>query len=314
MYIFSWTKIIFIVSATYSLYIYFWRRNNHECIKYILTIRTLSDRSDSLSKIRCVKPALKKCERYYDNPAHHSCKSSSFRPRVSKKRKYRWKALRGKSEKNEEVKRRVKSDDVAVKSKREEENEWEIERERERGRIGGMGGGGRKEKGAMKVQALKEGKREAKVKPPSRRRPWTTFLIATFSRTSPFSPLLSELFRMIRTKGKQFSVDAAADAYHYLSPSSPSNPILPATASPLPSLAPPRTTLSRRRGPTFAPYLFTDLSSPALHHRRGPPLFFVQQVARSFKTCRHSFVRFKKPKHRQSSALRRQDRYSPTAR
>lgn len=42
---------------------------------------------------------------------------------------------------------------------------------------------------------------------------------------------------------------------------------------------------------------------------RSPPLSSVQQVARSFKTCRRSFVRFKKPKHQQSSALRRQDRY-----
>lgn len=61
------------------------------------------------------------------------------------------------------------------------------------------------------------------------------------------------------------------------------------------------------------PPTFVDLSPCPLTttaaRLHSPPLFSVQQVARSFKTCRRSFVRFKKPKHRQSSALRRQDRY-----
>lgn len=112
----------------------------------------------------------------------------------------------------------------------------------------------------------------------------------------------------IRTKGKQFSVDAAADAY-LVTPSNllHSHPLCRDVRLPkLPSLA---------RGPTFAPYL-AELSPAFPHPSRatavclhGPPLFSVQQVARSFKTCRRSFVRFKKPKHQQSSALRRQDRY-----
>lgn len=71
-----------------------------------------------------------------------------------------------------------------------------------------------------------------------------------------------------------------------------------------------------RTGANFCPLPRRDLSPASPHPSRataarlhGPPLFSVQQVARSFKTCRRSFVRFKKPKHQQSSALRRQDRY-----
>lgn len=66
------------------------------------------------------------------------------------------------------------------------------------------------------------------------------------------------------------------------------------------------------RGLTFTPYLCRPVPRPlsaTAARLHGPPLSSVQQVARSFKTCRRSFVRFKKAKHRQSSALRRQDRY-----
>lgn len=139
----------------------------------------------------------------------------------------------------------------------------------------------------------------------------------------------SELLRTIRTKEKQFSVDAAADAYlprrslppprdSSTPPSVQATGVLPSPAREVTPRVP-----SLARGPTFAPSpapspTFANLSSGTLlpscclrrPSARGPPLFSVQQVARSFKTCRRrSFVRFKKPKHRQSSALRRQERH-----
>jgi hypothetical protein len=124
----------------------------------------------------------------------------------------------------------------------------------------------------------------------------------------------------IRTKGKQFSVDAAADAYRHppripyiLTPSAPASAYRASSpALSLPAYTLPRTGANfcplplRRPVLRFPPPLPSATAVARLH---GPPLFSVQQVARSFKTCRRSFVRFKKPKHRQSSALRRQERY-----
>lgn len=119
----------------------------------------------------------------------------------------------------------------------------------------------------------------------------------------------SELLRTIRTKRKQFSADAAADAYLV-------TPLCHSVRLPssLPHIKSPRVFLPSHGGQLFAPYP-VELCPPRLpssfsrYRLHGPPLFSVQQVARSFKTCRRSFVRFKKPKHQQSSALRRQDRY-----
>jgi len=100
--------------------------------------------------------------------------------------------------------------------------------------------------------------------------------------------------------------------WNILTPSAPAS----AYRAPSPALSLPAYTLPRTganfcplplRRPVFRfPPPFPAAAAARLH---GPPLFSVQQVARSFKTCRRSFVRFKKPKHRQSSALRRQERY-----
>jgi len=67
---------------------------------------------------------------------------------------------------------------------------------------------------ASEGASVERTKKRSQGELPSRRRPWTTFLIATSSRSSPHPHQhASELLRTIRTKGKQFSVDAAADAY-----------------------------------------------------------------------------------------------------
>jgi len=173
---------------------------------------------------------------------------------------------------------------------------------------------------ASEGASVERTKKRSQGEPPSRRRPWTTFLIATSSRSSLRSHQhASELLRTIRTKGKQFSVDAAADAY-LVTPSNllHSHPLchdvrLPSSLSHVKSL---RLFLPSHGGQLLPPTLSSCPLSAFSHPPRaiaaclhGPPLFSVQQVARSFKTCRRSFVRFKKPKHQQSSALRRQDRY-----
>lgn len=88
----------------------------------------------------------------------------------------------------------------------------ERERERKIGieKVAGKAGRGVASEGASVERTKKRSQGEL----PSRRRPWTTFLIATSSRGSPRPHQhASELLRTIRTKGKQFSVDAAADAY-----------------------------------------------------------------------------------------------------
>lgn len=184
-------------------------------------------------------------------------------------------------------------------------------REREKERQRKCDGQGRKGS-ASRGATVERTKKRSQGEPPSRRRPWTTFLIATSSCSSPRSHQhASELLRTIRTKGKQFSVDAAAAANAYLvTPSAVSAYRAPSPTLSLPAYSFPRT------GANFCPLPRRDLSPASPHPSRataarlhGPPLFSVQQVARSFKTCRRSFVRFKKPKHQQSSALRRQDRY-----
>lgn len=89
------------------------------------------------------------------------------------------------------------------------------ERERESERLVGRDRKGSASGGA----SVERTKKRSQGKLPLRRRPWTTFLIATSSRCSPRPHQhASELLRMIRTKGKQFSVDAAADAY-FVTPS-----------------------------------------------------------------------------------------------
>lgn len=130
----------------------------------------------------------------------------------------------------------------------------------------------------------------------------------------------SELLRAIRTKRKQFSVDAAADA-SLVTPSDLLHTVTPLChsvrlPSSLPHIKSPRVFLPSHGGQLLPPTSSSYVPPASLRPSRvtaarlhGPPLFSVQQVARSFKTCRRSFVRFKKPKHQQSSALRRQDRY-----